>query len=158
MTMRPHRDPRPVVIADRIYRMLLRAYPRRFRGKFREEMALVFRDSCRQIYLDIGPRGLVRVSARAVSDLVRNAPAEHIVRLTHRAEQHESMLSCSGCYSVVSPDWRVCKICGTVLNAGSTHPTRAATPPSLSSAPDALDRTVAQIAGSRPGVERGGGV
>jgi hypothetical protein len=138
--MRPHRDPRPVVIADRIYRLLLRAYPRRFRGKYREEMAMVFRDSCRQTYVDVGPRGLLRVSATAVSDLVRNAPAEHIVRLTHGPERDEPTLSCSGCYSVVGPDWRVCKICGTVLNNGTTHPTRAGTPPSLSSDPDALDR------------------
>lgn len=137
--MRTPRDPRPVVISDRIYRVLLRVYPRRFREKYREEMALVFRDSCRQTYVDLGPRGLLRVWAAAAFDLVKNAPEEHVVRLAHGEEPDEPTRSCSGCYSVISPDWRVCKICGTVLNEATTHVTRAAVP-SVSSDLEALDR------------------
>jgi hypothetical protein len=32
--------------------------------------------------------------------------------------------SCSGCYAIIAPDWRVCRVCGTVLIAGTTHETR----------------------------------
>lgn len=142
----PH-DPRPVRISDRIYWVLLRAYPRRFRQEYREEMALVFRDSCRQTYVDMGTRGLLRLWTAAVVDLVKNAPEEHVVRLTRGQEPDEPTLSCSGCYSIVSPDWHVCKICGTVLNAAPTHVTRAA-PPAVSSDPEGLERIRKQWSGA----------
>ena len=32
--------------------------------------------------------------------------------------------SCSGCYAVLDPDWRFCRVCGMPLNAGTTHETR----------------------------------
>ena len=36
--------------------------------------------------------------------------------------------SCSGCYSEVEPEWRVCKICGELLIDGATHVTRTPMP------------------------------
>ena len=44
MTM-PH-DCLLITLSYRVYRALLIAYPRQFRVQYREDMALVFRDSC----------------------------------------------------------------------------------------------------------------
>jgi len=58
------------MIAERIYRFLLHAYPPEFRAKYGREMVLVFRDQCRD--------GDVRAPGfwvRVFWDVVRSAPA-----------------------------------------------------------------------------------
>jgi len=56
--------------AERLYRLLLRAYPTEFRAKFGKEMVLVFRDQCRDG--DVRSPGFW---ARVVWDVLRSAPA-----------------------------------------------------------------------------------
>jgi hypothetical protein len=56
--------------AERIYRMVLRAYPRAFRAKYGREMVLVFRDQCRDS--DVRTLGFWM---RLFWDIVRSAPA-----------------------------------------------------------------------------------
>ncbi len=55
--------------AERIYRMLLRAYPPAFRAEYGREMVLVFRDQCRDS--DVRTLGFWM---RVFSDIVRSAP------------------------------------------------------------------------------------
>ena len=56
--------------AERIYRLLLRAYPPAFRAEYGREMVLVFRDQCRD-----GDTRTVGFWARVVWDIARSAPA-----------------------------------------------------------------------------------
>ncbi len=55
--------------SERIYRWLLRLYPRDFRDEYGEEMSLVFRDRA--------PDGPVRLWLQVLRDLVFHAPREH---------------------------------------------------------------------------------
>lgn len=55
---------------ERIYRLLVRAYPPEFRAKYGQEMVLVFRDQCRE-----GDVRSLRFWARVLWDVARSAPA-----------------------------------------------------------------------------------
>jgi hypothetical protein len=59
--------------AERVYGLLLRAYPTEFRAAYEREMALVFRDRRREA----DARG-VRFWAELVWDVARSAPALHV--------------------------------------------------------------------------------
>jgi hypothetical protein len=54
--------------AERVYRLLLRAYPRSFRSEYGGEMMLIFRDEYR-----IGKAATLRFWATMVSDVARSA-------------------------------------------------------------------------------------
>ena len=69
-------DPYPVVISYRAYRILLASYPRRFRQQYREEMAIAFRDACREAYNRDGSIGLIGVWRHGLADLGLNAVKE----------------------------------------------------------------------------------
>jgi hypothetical protein len=56
--------------AERVYRLLLHAYPAAFRAEYGREMELLFRDQCRE-----GDVRSVGFWARVVWDVVRSAPA-----------------------------------------------------------------------------------
>ncbi len=70
------REPRLIAISHRLYRGLMLAYPRRFRGEYREEMALTFRDSAREVYRSKRKWGVPQLCARALLDLMHNVPKE----------------------------------------------------------------------------------
>jgi hypothetical protein len=55
---------------ERVYRLLLRAYPAEFRAEYGQEMMLLFRDQCRDS--DARTFGFW---ARVLSDVIRSAPA-----------------------------------------------------------------------------------
>jgi hypothetical protein len=118
-------DPLLITVSCRVYRVLLAAYPRRFRRVYRDEIARCFRDFCREVYRSGGLRGLSGAWGKGVLDLYTNIPREHMVQLTGSGGPAiQPTRSCSGCYSEVQPDWQVCRICGTVLNEATTHVTR----------------------------------
>ena len=56
--------------AERIYRLLLRAYPPDFRAEYGREMVLLFRDQCRES--DVRTVGFW---AAVICDVARSAPA-----------------------------------------------------------------------------------
>lgn len=58
--------------AERLYQLLLRAYPREFRAAYGCEMMLLFRDLCRD-----GEVRSLRFWAGIISDVARSAPALH---------------------------------------------------------------------------------
>src|SRR3990170_5647420 len=55
--------------SERIYRWLLRLYPRDFRDEYGQEMALLFRSRTSE--------GTVRLWLQVLGDLVLHAPKEH---------------------------------------------------------------------------------
>jgi hypothetical protein len=67
-----------------VYRALLRAYPRDFRSRFAEEMALVFRDASRDA-LEAGGRRLAAVWLRFLLDLFATALRERLAARRARA-------------------------------------------------------------------------
>ncbi|MFL5562995.1 MAG: hypothetical protein ACJ79K_16100 [Gemmatimonadaceae bacterium] len=65
--------------ADRVYALLLRCYPARFRNEFGPEMSLVFRDE-RQAATAAG-KGDVAFWMCIALDIIRSAPVQHIEAL-----------------------------------------------------------------------------
>ncbi|HTS60484.1 MAG TPA: Clp protease N-terminal domain-containing protein [Candidatus Acidoferrales bacterium] len=61
-------------LSERIYRFLLRAYPRRYREQFAEPMARCFRD---QLRAASGPAAAAGLWLRTLADLVSSVPARH---------------------------------------------------------------------------------
>ena len=70
-----------LAVSNRLYRLLLAAYPAEFRHEYGAQMAQVFRDRCRE---EQGRRGgsrragLARVWMETILDLARTAPEEHL--------------------------------------------------------------------------------
>jgi hypothetical protein len=69
--------------AERIYRLLLRAYPPDFRAEYGREMVLLFRDQCRES--DVRSLGFW---ARVLWDVVRSAPALRAEAWRSRASEN----------------------------------------------------------------------
>ncbi|HEU5440831.1 MAG TPA: Clp protease N-terminal domain-containing protein [Ktedonobacterales bacterium] len=65
-----------VALSARLYRALLLAYPPRFRRAFGDEMARVFRDSCREAVTRRGPPALVPLWLGTLRDLAISAAGE----------------------------------------------------------------------------------
>jgi len=76
----PH-DPWPVAASVRLYRLLLAAYPARFRCAFGAEMAQAFRDVCREEYRWRGAFAVLRLWPRTLGDLARSAAAERFEKV-----------------------------------------------------------------------------
>jgi protein phosphatase len=64
-------------LAERFYRLLLRAYPRPFREEYADEMLLVFRDAYRETLRREGKPGLLRLWGDLLSDFVKTVCLEH---------------------------------------------------------------------------------
>lgn len=77
--MKGRSDGNREAVSARLYARLLAFYPSAFRREYGREMALVFRDRCRE---GGGPSALARLWREALLDLARNAAAEHLHRLS----------------------------------------------------------------------------
>lgn len=75
--MKTARWPRFVTVSERLYRLLLLAYPPGFRRLYGPPMAQVFGDCCRAAYRRHGTAGLAGLWVHILLDLVATAPAEH---------------------------------------------------------------------------------
>jgi hypothetical protein len=73
--------------AERVYRLLLRAYPAAFRAQYGREMTLVFRDQCRE-----GDVGTVGFWMTLMWDVARSAPALHAEAWRGRARENTRTL------------------------------------------------------------------
>ena len=67
----------PVSLSHRFYSLLLNAYPPGFQSEYGQEMARVFRDSCRADYRQRGAVGLVGQWTATLPDLVVSLADEH---------------------------------------------------------------------------------
>ncbi|HYT63830.1 MAG TPA: hypothetical protein VEL50_08010, partial [Gemmatimonadales bacterium] len=68
--------------AERIYRLLLRAYPPDFRAEYGREMVLLFRDQCQES--DVRTVGFW---ARVLCDVARSAPALRVEAWRERGRE-----------------------------------------------------------------------
>ena len=64
-------------LSERIYRILLKGYPRRYRERYEEPMAQLFAD---QLRAADSARRLVRLWLRTSADIVRTLPAQYFKR------------------------------------------------------------------------------
>jgi hypothetical protein len=72
-----------LTVSNRLYHLLLRAYPAPFRREFGREMALVFRDDLRATVRKSGVEGLIGLWLVTFFDLLKTALAEHIWEMFH---------------------------------------------------------------------------
>lgn len=72
---------RAVVASERVYRALMRAYPRELRAGYGQEMARCFRDLCRREVGRRGVAGLVLLWARTLPELMLTALKERSVMI-----------------------------------------------------------------------------
>lgn len=73
---RPTGRMRAALASERVYRSLLRAYPREFRNDYGDEMAHSFRDLCREELHGRGGPGLAALWTHTLPELLRTALKE----------------------------------------------------------------------------------
>src|SRR5579864_4701509 len=62
-------------LSERVYRALLKVYPKRYRERFGEQMGQLFAD---QLRASDTPKKFARVWLRTLADLARTVPARHL--------------------------------------------------------------------------------
>ena len=72
-------------ISERVYRLLLLAYPREFRREYGDEMARCFRDLCREELEDGGGLGLATLWGRTLLELIYTTLKERSTVLNRNA-------------------------------------------------------------------------
>jgi hypothetical protein len=85
---RPRGQERVVGISQRVYRSLLRAYPRELRDKYGDEMVRCFQDLCREELEDGGGLGLAALWTNTLREVLYTAFKERstmLARNTYRA-------------------------------------------------------------------------
>jgi hypothetical protein len=70
-------NPNPILKAEKIYRNLLRLYPKNYRQEFGTWMVQVFRDVCRDAYRLNGRHGITRVWLKTLPDLTVSVLQEY---------------------------------------------------------------------------------
>lgn len=73
--------------SERLYRILLRAYPRAFREEYAPEMLLIFRDALRDVKSQQGILGMLRLWCDFFNDFVKSVCSEHIKNWMQRGER-----------------------------------------------------------------------
>jgi len=76
--MEPFSFERLMTISERLYRLLLFAYPAEFRRAYRREMIQTFRDCCREALQQRGQLGALQLWGLLLYDLVKTASIERI--------------------------------------------------------------------------------
>ena len=69
---------RLVIVSERVYRLLLLAYPREFRRTYRREMIQTFRDCCREALQRREQWGVLRLWSLMLYDLVTTVFTEYV--------------------------------------------------------------------------------
>src|SRR5215207_4390927 len=64
-------------VSDRVFRLLLRAFPAEFRWRFGKEMEQGFREERKETYRE-QRSGLIMLWVRTVADILATAPGEHL--------------------------------------------------------------------------------
>jgi Flp pilus assembly protein TadB len=82
--------PQALLRSEQAYRILLRAYPPRFRRRFEHELAQLFRTSCRVIYAVSGNGGLRRLWLSTLWDWALSATREQVLNLLRRSEMNDT--------------------------------------------------------------------
>ncbi|MDQ5852090.1 MAG: sugar transferase [Chloroflexota bacterium] len=77
-------SPRVLSVSERVYRLLLVAYPAEFRRIYGPHMAQVFRDCCREAHARRSTRGVIELWMHTLRDLAATAPRERISEIAHK--------------------------------------------------------------------------
>ena len=111
---------RVLVASDRIYRLLLRAYPASFRRRYGGDMAQVFRDCCRDTYRHNGALGVIWLWFPTLFELIATALDEHLSKGGHmsssdflvreRREGNVGILTTDGFFNSDASE-KVTKVC-----------------------------------------------
>ena len=99
---RPRGHERAVGTSERVYRSLLRAYPRALRGEYGEEMARLFRDQCRE-ELEDGGLGLAALWARTLPELLYTALKERSTTLARNAYRSVGAVALATAFVLLVP-------------------------------------------------------
>jgi hypothetical protein len=83
--LRPRGHERAAGTSERVYRSLLRAYPRELRDEYGKEMARCFRDLCREELEDNGGLSLAALWAHTLPELLYSAFKERSTMLARNA-------------------------------------------------------------------------
>jgi len=91
-------------VSERVYRLLLLAYPSDFRREYGPYMVQLFRDCCRDDVRD-SSRGLWRLWLLTLLDLVQTAPKEHLDNLRKENSVMKNLrhdaLALFGCIGII---------------------------------------------------------
>ena len=96
---------RAVSLSERVYQVLLAAYPDEFRRDYGSQMEQSFRDLYREERRSNGRTGLARLWIRTISDLVPTAVAQRIMSRANRreAEMQDRRLAVIGFVLLLAP-------------------------------------------------------
>lgn len=100
MDLLPARQARPV--SERIYQLLLLAYPRAFREEYASEMLLTFRDAYREASRGRSALGVLAFWADLLSDFVKSVYTEHASGSMAR-DDHEVVFAAQEPFAMALP-------------------------------------------------------
>ncbi len=80
------KDPGLVALSSAAYRLLLIAYPARFRGEYGPHMAQAFRDCCLQALRQAGPAGMLRLWSLTLIDWLKSVIEQHLLKGVHMSK------------------------------------------------------------------------
>jgi hypothetical protein len=100
---RPRGRERAVGTSERVYRSLLRAYPRELRDEYGDEMARCFRDLCRKGLEDGGGLGLAALWARTLPELLYSALKERSTMLNRNVYRGAARLVLATAFILMLP-------------------------------------------------------
>jgi hypothetical protein len=100
---RPRGHQRAVGTSERVYRSLLRAYPRELRDEYGEEMARCFRDLCREELEEGGGLGLVALWANTLAELLYSALKERSTMLARNSYRAAARLVLAAAFTLMVP-------------------------------------------------------
>ena len=75
-------------LSERLYRLMLLAYPRRFREEYATEMFLAFRDACSETSRQQGTLGVLSLWCDFFCDYVKTVCIEHVQSWMKRGERN----------------------------------------------------------------------
>jgi hypothetical protein len=70
--------------SQRLYSLILKLYPKRYRQEFGEEMKYVFSQSLKDAYSENGEQGIFYIWRRTITDVGKSLVIQHIENLPHR--------------------------------------------------------------------------
>lgn len=81
-------DPRLVVLSVDVHRLLMAAYPSKFRSEYGPLMSQVYRDECLTTHREGGLAGMLGLWARTIIDLVMTVVGEHMQKEAHMTKSN----------------------------------------------------------------------
>ena len=83
-------------VSEKIYRRLLRAYPKPHRAEYGAAMAQLFRDQCRDAWNDSGNWGLLKLWLRVLPDLVSTSILERLAAMKGKKSMNDKLANLFG--------------------------------------------------------------